>query len=176
MRNKSNNDHEGRAGVFSRLFWGLMILAHAPGLIAAGRAGLMNGFGVELLSGSVLLVASMVFFVLKIRGVPWLRLQTNRRSVIAVCLVVMLIHLECIRPGLRGELLSQCTVVLVTTSLVFAVPRGVRRVRSSLASRHSSSSLRSFDDRPTGVIWLDSYRPRCWVLVLSLLRLRAPPA
>ena len=176
MQDKPHRQVDSIIGALSRTFWALMFLAHAPALVSAWRYGLADGLKVELLGGSLFLSAAMLFFALKLWGVRWLRFRTDRRSFVAICLVVALIHLDCIHPGLRNAVVSKCTVVLATTTLVLAAPRIARKVRSAFARSVPSTKPQPGNGRAHETAWLDAFRPHCWVLAFRGLQLRAPPA
>ncbi|UCC31903.1 MAG: hypothetical protein JSU86_06420 [Phycisphaerales bacterium] len=176
MQGKSTSYSHPLANALNRGFWLLMLLAHAPALFSAWRCCLADGLQLDLLGGCLVLTASMVFFVLKLRDIGWLRFRTDRRSLLALGLVVALIHLDCLRPGLRTEVASKCAVVLVTTAVVVAVPRLTRLLRSACGQRGTTRKCRLPDGRSLDNAWLDTSQPHCWVLACNLFRLRAPPA
>ena len=176
MHGKSGKHDHPIADALNRGFWAVMLLAHAPALISAWRYCFTDGVKLELLGGCVVLTASMIFFVLKLRGVGWLRFHTDRHSLVALCLVMTLIHLDCIRPGLRSEVVSKCAVILVTTTAVVAAPRLVRLARSAAGRGGASPKSHPPDGRSPNDAWLDTFEPHCWVLAANLFRLRGPPA
>ena len=176
MQRKSISHSHPFANALNRGFWVLMLFAHAPALISAWRCCLAEGLQLDMLGGCVVLTASMVFFVLKLRDIGWLRFRTDRRSLLALGLVVALIHLDCLQPGLRTEVASKCAVVLVTTAIVVAIPRMIRLLRAGCAERGTTRRCRLSDGRFLDKTWLDTSQPRCWVLARNLFRLRAPPA
>lgn len=176
MQGTSTSQSYPLAKALNRGFWVLMLLAHAPALFSAWRCCLAEGLKLDLLGGCIVLTASMVFFVLKLRGIGWLRFHTDRRSLLALGLVVALIHLDCLRPGLRTEVASKCAVVLVTTAVVVTIPRMTRLLRSVCGQRSTTRKRRLPNGRCVDDAWLDTSRPHCWVLARDLFRLRAPPA
>lgn len=176
MHGKRGKHDHPIAEALNRGFWALMLLAHTPALISAWRYCFTDGLKPELVGGCVVLTASMIFFVLKLRGVGWLRFHTDRHSLVAVCLVMTLIHLDCIRPGLRSEVVSKCAVILATTTAVVVAPRLVRLARSAAGRGGASAKSRPFNGQSPHDAWLGAFEPHCWVLAANLFRLRGPPA
>ncbi|MGB2985310.1 MAG: hypothetical protein WBE26_05455 [Phycisphaerae bacterium] len=159
-----------------RVFWVLMVVAHAPALVGAWRLFVENGFDAEPLFGSIALTFSMVFFALKVGDVAFLRFRPGRRSFVAFCMVVALVHLDVIRPNDDPTLVPECTVLTATTWLVGTLPL-VRRTPREALSRTGSAFKYRPPVRPTaGTVWLDAFRPHCWVLAFRFFSLRAPPA
>ncbi len=160
---------------FRQLFWLLMLAGHTPALVGAWRSFVVNGLAVERLGGCVLLTLTMVFFALKARDIALLRFRSDRRSWVAIVMVVALLHLDVVRTGDDPTLVPQYTTLIATTWLavkICLVRRHLRPVLMSATSTpvHLSSLMRSAD-----TAWLDAFRPRCWVLAFRLFLLRAPP-
>ncbi len=159
-----------------RAFWLLMGLGHAPALIGAWRSLAESGFAVEPFGGCIILTLSMLFFALKLRDVPCLRFRTDRRSWIALCMVVALLHTNAILPDGDPTIAPQCTTLVVTTWLSTQLPV-TRRMLVALPTRIAAAVRRGDPvTRSADTVWLDAFRPRCWVLALHVFRLRAPPA
>ena len=164
------------AQALSRGFWLLLLIVHVRALIGAWRYSLTSGFTVELVGGCILLTTAILVFALNLWGVSWLRLRGDRRSLVAICLVLAIIHLDCIDPGMRTTFVSKCVIVLATAPLIAVVPRMARAVRGAFANSASYGKSRLPYGRPKEEAWLDTFHPHCWVLASSLFRLRAPPA
>ncbi len=159
-----------------RAFWLLMGLAHAPALISAWRSLVAGGFAAESFGGCVLLTLSMLFFALKLRDVPYLRFRTDRRSCVALCIVVALLHTDAIVSDDNPTVIPECTALVVTTWLSTQLP--LTRRMSALLPTRVVSVLGHGDPvtSATGTVWLGASRPHCWVLGLHVFSLRAPPA
>ena len=162
--------------VIRRAGWLLMAIAHLPGLVHAWRALLAGGLNAEHLGGCVWLTISVAFFALKVLDVSWLRFCTGRRSKVALVLVVALLHVDLTRPGSDPSIVPDCTAVLATALAIGTLPavrRGWERVfvHAEAALRRRLPAMSSHD-----TIWLCQSRPHCWVAVLHLFHLRAPPA
>ncbi|UCF32785.1 MAG: hypothetical protein JSV78_10675, partial [Phycisphaerales bacterium] len=114
MQGKAHRFAGWTTEALARGFWLILLILHTPALLASWRFGMVQGFNAEVLSGCMLLSLTVVFFVLKLCGLRCLRVRLGQQGWIAVCLVVALIHLDCIRPGLRSEVVSKCAVALVT--------------------------------------------------------------
>lgn len=157
-------------------FWLLMMAAHAPGLIAAWRALLTTGSPADHLRACLFLSISMVFFVLKLRDVRWLRIRADRHSWVAMGMIIALLHTNAIQRHGDDSSTTPYVAVIATTWLAGHMPV-IRRTLRRLMSR-SSTGLTGLQPvaGPGETIWTESFHPRCWVLALRGLRLRAPPA
>jgi hypothetical protein len=151
-----------------RAFWLLMLLAHAPALLGAWReSGRFAGF--------IVLALSIAFFALKIRDVAWLRFRADRRSWMSICVLVALLHANVLQSENHPIALSEYTALAATTWLVVRVP-AVRRALLRISTRVSATGRRLACGPVTGAtIWLDVFRPHCWVLAFRCFGLRAPP-
>jgi hypothetical protein len=153
-----------------------MALAHAPALLGAWRSLFESGFGLERLGGCFVLTLSMLFFALKLRDVACLRFRTDRRSCIALCIIVALLHTNTILPDTNPTIIPECTTLVLTTWLTSQMPL-TRRVLVAIPARVAASLRRRDPVTPsTETIWLDAFRPHCFALVLRVFGLRAPPA
>ena len=159
----------------SRALWLVLLVAHARALIAAWRYSPTNGFTVEVAGVCILLTAATVLFALKLGGVPWLRFRCDRRSFVAVCLILAIVHLDCFRPGTRQALVSRCVVVLAAAPLVTVVPRVARVLCAERTHGASPRRLRLSDVRRHEEARFAGFRPHCAVLASHLFMLRAPP-
>ncbi len=159
-----------------RILWSLVALAHAPGLIGAWRSFTSGVFAAEDLRGCVLLTLSMLFLALKVCDVRFLRFRTDPRSCIALGLVVALLHVNVIHAGDGPTLIPEYTTLVVTVAL--AGSSALVRRRLHLARTFATAITRHLPRLlpAAGTVWLDTVRPRCWVLLLRVFRLRAPPA
>jgi hypothetical protein len=163
-------------GILGRALWLALFVAHGRALIAAWRYCQTNGFTLEAVGGCILLTVAIAVFALKLCGAPWLRFCRSRRSIVAACLILAIIHLDCLDPGLRSTFVSKCVVVVATAPLVVAVPRLARALRSGRVREGASHKFHLPDARSHEEAWLDAFRPHCLVLASHLYRLRAPPA
>ena len=157
-------------------FWVLMGLAHAPALISVARSVVTESFELERLVGCAVLSLAMLFFALKVYGVAWLRFRTGRRAVVAFCLVVALLHLDVIRSNGAPSIVPECTALIATSWLAVRQP-SLRRLLGTTLCR-AAPLYKSFlpTAHPTETVWLDAFRPRCWLLAFKFFSLRAPPA
>lgn len=158
-----------------RGFWLIMLVSHAPALPAAWRGMAENGFQAGRVAGLVFLAAAMLFFFAKLLGVAFLKVHLDRRSIVALCVAVALIHGGCLDVELRPALLTDFAADLVTASAIFAVCMVLRKLRKRLWEDALTRRVVPSGGGPRGAVWLDDSRPRCWVLASHLLHLRAPP-
>jgi hypothetical protein len=153
-----------------------MIVFHAPPLFDAWRSLFAGGFEAGRLGGCIGLSLAMVFFILKVRNVAYLRFHTNWRSAVVLCMVVALLHLDSIRPGDDPTMVPECTTLAATTWLVSSLPPVRRRVNEALTAAVGVATCLHSVNRSTDTIWLDAFRPHCWTLAFASVRLRGPPA
>lgn len=171
---KETSDSRSRQ-MLMRGFWLIMLVSHAPALSAAWRGLAENGFQAGRVGGLVFLAAAMLFFLAKLLGVACLRIQLDRRSIVALCVAVALIHGGSLDVELRPALLTDVATNLVTASAIFAVCLVLRKLRNQRLEDALTRRVLPSGGGSRGAIWLDDSRPRCWVLASHLLHLRAPP-
>lgn len=105
-----------------RLFWTIMLLGHAPATIEAIWGG-EPGSPISIPRIAILLLAQLLF-ILKIVDVRWLRVQNSRRTWLAICIGVALLHAGAIPHdgGWFAEDLSWQTLTATALStLYFAI-------------------------------------------------------
>ena len=175
MQGKLANIARSIAPILVRGFWALMCVTHGSALVTAWRSCLADGAALEGFSGSIVLTLSMLFFVLKFCGVSYLRFRPSRRGSAAILLVVALIHVDCVQPALAGTLVSDCTAILATTTLVVGLTQFTRAMRVTSVGPGCSWKPPACTGRSRAVVWQGGFRPRCWVIAYHLFNLRAPP-
>jgi hypothetical protein len=153
-----------------------MVLAHGRALAAAWQSLLETGFDLEPLIGGVALTLSMLFFSLKVLDAAWLRFKPGRRSLIAFCMVVALVHLDVIRANDNPTLMPEYAALVATTCIAGTVPTVRRAVRGVFARAGSAFRYRPTVRPSSDTVWMDLFRPRCWILAFRFYNLRAPPA
>lgn len=156
-------------------FWSIMLVSHAPALSAAWGGLAENGFQAGRVAGLVFLAAAMLFFFAKLLGVAFLKVHLDRRSIVALCVAVALIHGGCLDVELRPELLTDFAADLVTASAICAVCLVIRNIRKRGFKDALTRRVSPPGGGTRGAVWLDDSRPHCWVLASHLLHLRAPP-
>ncbi len=161
---------------FGQALWATMVAAHAPAVVAAWRTFITGGFALEHVGGCVGLSLTMLFFGLKLCRVRWLQLRAGRRAWVGWCLIVALIHVDCIRPGLDQSTKQQCVIVLATTALVAGLTRASKTLKAAPAHATTSRTCRPPITGSDNTIWLGVFRPHCWVLASRLIIPRPPPA
>lgn len=153
-----------------------MLSAHAPALLGAWRSVVANGFEAEQLGACLVLTLSMLFFGLKVRDVAVLRLRTDRRSFVVACIAVALLHVNVLQPQGDSAAVPQCAALVATTWLITQLPL-IRRALKVYGSRVSAAHRRRLQIASCrNTVWLDMFRPHCWVLAFRFFLLRAPPA
>ena len=159
-----------------RLCWLLMVVVHAPGCIGAWRSLLDCGFAADQFGGCALQTLATLFFSLKVVDVAFLRLRVDRRMCVAWCVVIALLHVDVVSPDNNLSFIPEYTTLLATTCLA-ANASEVRRDLTSALNRRSSARRRPpWLAFTANGVWLDAFRPRCWVLGLAIFRMRAPPS
>lgn len=159
-----------------RAGWLLIALAHVPALVRVWGGLLGGGSALEHLGGCVWLTVSIAFLALKVLDVAFLRFPTGWRPCVAIAVMVALLHVDLIRPGSDPSIVPDCTAMLATALVIGALPpvrRGWVRV---LICAEATMRRRLPSPVSNETIWLSESRPHCWVAVLRLFLLRAPPA
>jgi len=176
MIHKRSNTVRSGPSALGRCFWAAMVAAHAPALASSWESFVDGGMAVGLLGGCAALTATTVFFALKLYGVSFLRVSPGRHSIIAMALVVGLIHVDCLRPALDGEVVNNCVAVVAITSFVGGLAALGESLRARRTAGESGSTIAFNPRRFAGGLSFEIARPCCWVLALALFTMRAPPA
>lgn len=164
-----------RYTIVRHLGWSVMAAVHLPGLVTAWWAVIERGVGSGHLGGCVYLTLSMLFFGLKLADVAWLRFRADRRSVVAFCVVIGLLHCDVLRHDSDPQRLPAYVALAASTCLLSAL-LPVRRLVGSMAQHISAGPSRlNHLARSADSVWLDAFRPHCWTLILRLIPPRAPP-
>ena len=152
-----------------------MGLVHAPAFLGAWRAWPENGFQLERLGDAIALTLVMTFFILKVWDVAFLRFHADRRSFIALCVVVAMLHLDVLQATDKPTMVPLCTAMVTATWLVGGSPCVRRTIREMLSSSNPTLKRCSLTPSSTDTVWLDVVHPRCWMLAFRPFLLRAPP-
>lgn len=159
-----------------RVLWAAMAILHAPAFFSAWKSLGASGLDLGLLAKCIGLSASMLLFVLRFQDVAFLRWRTDRRSCIAIGLVIAVAHLGLLEPATDeviwleyGPLVS-CTFLLGQPSRMSEDLRAVwARLRQVLGCSPSSMWLH-------GTIGPDLVQVRCWTSLSPTCAPRSPPA
>lgn len=89
-------DRQRRNAGWARALWLGLLLFHVPLLVGSFGRALDVGGAAEIIRVAAVGL-SVVFFVLKLADVAWLRLSPGRRSWIAATVCVLLLHTDVIR-------------------------------------------------------------------------------
>jgi hypothetical protein len=125
--------------VFGRFFWALMLAIHVPACIRTWQAVAQPASNEAQFGAAVWLIGAVVFFVLKLLGVSWLRFQTDRRSLCAISLAVLLIHAGPIGFRLPDAMVPGNTPLL-GTMLLMAGLGCVQQIFQGPSNRNSGRS------------------------------------
>ncbi len=176
MQTRKNANPSSRSTAARRLFWGVMVLGHAPALLLAWR-GLVVGEASAL--RLAVLAVSEIVFILKLFDVAWLRVRGGRGGVLAVTMAVVLLHAGVLRQvAVRGIDNPNAWCVLFVGSGAAAarrrLPQSLNPTATSCSRRHSRhrrraawSALAAF-----ATAWLP---PRFLLLRRAVSVNRAPP-
>ncbi len=160
-----------------RLFWAVMLIGHTPGWLAVTAA--FAGEVVDALHALrwLVLTLSQVLFAAKLVNPNWLRVHCDRRSWVALTLVLVLLHGDVLRRVCTHESLEAAPAVPVlaaATVLVGVLPRllpAVVRLASSPSMARCALRLRSYVETAYAVMLSTPLLP-------ALVRVcpdRAPP-
>lgn len=169
------NDVRSSASLIRRLLWLVMGLSHAPGLLDSWQSVAGGAWEPARIGGCLWLTLATVFFALKVWDAPFLRIRANRRTLIAACLVVALLHVDVVRPEGAPTMVADATALVATTWLVGSLPPIRRILVTSLTRARSIIKCHKQVALFTETQWLDVARPHCWLLAMGLFLLRAPP-
>ncbi len=159
----------------AQMFWAFMFLAHLRTWVSSWSSAFGGDLNVGAIAGGVVLTLVMVFFVLKIVGVRWLRWRMDRHAFVIYLLAVGLIHVDCLRNDMNADLVTPTAVVSVVSWLSLTVLE-LRRTRRTNAA---SGGFRTETVR-SALVWYERVSARFLVhLQLDWQRhaigLRAPP-
>lgn len=160
--------------VLWRAFWVLMLGLHlGPILSLSGAFGTTTEAdrGVRL----ALLLASSLFFALKIADVRWLRLLPGWRSTVVSVMVLALLHLGPIERAAGTHLIGGEAKLVLFAGGAFAldsVQCGLRRIRLAFVARFAQCRPRF---SIAALARSDALRPPRWWIDISHLAPRAPP-
>ena len=161
---------------FRRPLWVVLAAAHIPALVTALTSFINSGFEAEWLGGCVALTATMLFFVLKFVDVRALRLRSDRRSLVAMCVIVLLLHTGALDARIDATMAPQCLTVVMTTLLLAGLARVSGVLAATFRRATATVKLGSLLRQSNETAWSDPFRPHCWVLAYRFFTLRAPPA
>lgn len=153
----------------------MMALSHAPALMGAWQALLADGVAFEPLGRCVGLSLAVLFFVLKAHASAFLPLPTDRRSIVAICMVVGLLHVDVVRPVHDPTLVADTAALVAATCLVASLRPVRRALGEALGAAMSPFKCRQLVTHSTGGVCVDDVRPHSWLLFVGLFSLRAPP-
>lgn len=157
-----------------RAFWALMMVAHGPALVGVWGDWWSTGASVASLGSCATLSAAMVFFALKLHRPRFLHLRGDRRSWVAVLLILALIHADCLpgtQPGDPGDVtMALIAVSAVGAAAVIVFLRSVAVRVIPLVAAPGTGRRHRFPP-----IWLDELLPVGRLLARRAHALRAPP-
>ena len=160
----------------SRALWASMALLHAPALAASWKRFVQSGLDWGLLGGCLGLGAAMLFFVLKLWGVRFLRFRTDRRSLAVMAVAVALLHADAIGARLGLAVMPKELPVAGTTLLALGLTRVQSVMKATLSRGRGMAKRRILAVAPNEAAWLGAFVPHGRVLSSPLCIPRAPPA
>ena len=159
-----------------RAAWATMIAAHAPALIGAWRTLLLSGFDPSHVGGCLALTLATAFFALKLFAWRPLRLPRDRRGFVAFWLIVALLHVDCVRPT-AGDAAPAQWAVVATMGVLIAGPERISKAVRALLDRVESLWPNALPHAHAHrSVWLDAFRPHCWILRFRVAIPRSPPS
>lgn len=156
----------------ARCAWAALLIIHAPALVVAWLLFLDGGTESIRLSSFLGLNLATLFFVLKIRGVRLLELQTDRRSLLAIAVAVGLMHAQAV--GARLQYVAVPQDVSVAAGVLFIT--GLARVQRALETLTSGGRVAAKTTRLRAqTVQYYQRRPRWLPYTARLCTPRAPP-
>lgn len=165
-----------------RGFWALLLVLHVVGLRSAwasvlGGAAAGNDAGAYVRLAD--LAASLLFFLLKIADVPWLRLNPGWRSFVAGWTAVALLHTGVFQRAVGDDAQWGAATVVVLAGVLVEAPvvgRLVRRLVRWVRAQQSPGRVAvSFLSRSFHEAWCTCCTLLRWILLPVLAPPRAPP-
>jgi hypothetical protein len=160
---------------WTRAFWTIMFVAHAPAVVVAWRSLLAGDLSAARFA---ILLASQVLFLLKILDVRFLRLPAAPRARFAIVSMVVLLHAGVIKQaGVQDFDNPQAWVVMTVGAVVSAGAALLLRVRKldGVRPRQTRGRSRSLLARILEHISETSLPPRYIALARACPIDRAPP-
>ena len=164
------------AKVVIRCFWIVMVALHMPALIGACRALLGGDIDAVRLVGGIGLAAATVFFLLKLRGVSFLKFGTDRRTGVVLVAAVALMHAEVV--GAVGDLSSSSKTIPLAATSLFATGfvRVQRFIGTLLTHDRDRQTPRKRSLQSVATAGMTAFTPHGWFAAGCLFVPRAPPA
>lgn len=177
MRSSANNTpHRFTWRLLVRCFWAVMLLVHAPALIAAGRNFVENGVDSSRLIGWIGLLGATLFFVLKLRGVEFLKFSKGRHAAAVLTLAVVLMHAEVIGSRFDWQTGPKALPLAGTTLFVTGFSR-VRQWAGSILLQGREASKRTLcNETVVDSAYVTNLAPYHRLACGCLSIPRAPPA
>jgi len=158
--------------VAARLFWLAMLLVHVPLLLRCTVEMCVGGQVVENLFSLLTLVASSLFFALKLAGWRLTSVHPSFNRMVACCLIGSVIHLALFCPSLPSEKYGIAAILSISGALwaFLAFPAIFRRLGREMrwVASHGRFKLQSrlFDL---------TIQPRLQAIPLTVWSHRGPP-
>ena len=106
-----------------RAIWAAIAAAHVPALFSSWERLAASGWDVAQLGGCIGLTLSIVLFGLKICDAAFLRINANRRSLVASCIAMALIHGDVMGLELGPTVIPECTAIVAFGVGAAALPQ-----------------------------------------------------
>jgi hypothetical protein len=133
--------------MLGRIFWVLMLAVHVPACVRVWQRILEPHATAAQIGAGVWLAAAIVFFVLKLIGLPSLRFATDQRSLCAIALAILLIHAGPL--GLHSpEAVVPGNAPLVGSLLLMLGLSAVQKILNGLNGKRSWKQLVLFSGKP----------------------------
>jgi len=159
-----------------RSLWASMLVLHVPALFASWRMFIQSGLDVGLLGGCLALSAAMLFFVLKLWGIPCLQFATDRRSLMVITVAVTLLHADAIGTRLNFVAVPENVPLTATALLATGLTRVQSVTKAALAHGRGIPKRRILTLLPSHSTWLGAFSPHRRILAALVCIPRAPPA
>jgi hypothetical protein len=133
--------------MLGRIFWVSMLAVHVPACVRVWQRILEPHSTATQLGAGVWLAAAIVFFALKLIGLPSLRFATDRRSLCAIALAILLIHAGPL--GFRSpEAVVPGNAPLIGSMLLIMGLSSVQKILGGLNGRRSYGLLVPLSGKP----------------------------
>ena len=115
--------------LLARLWWASLIVIHLPILAAVVRAAFESGLSADRLGSLAALAVTVALFAAKLSNARFLRLRSNRQTIIATCLATAIMHHEVFAAPRQEWVTAPAIVVLAIGAVAGSNSRLRRRAR-----------------------------------------------
>lgn len=157
-----------------RLWWALLIVIHIPILANVGRT-LVLGSESGIWLAFFALILTVLFFVLKLIDVRFLRIRSHRNGVMVFIVACLFMHHEVMASEVTHEVLQQAPMIMVIGAVVAGARITRKQFRNLLHDLNSAFAQQLVFTHLQGTVVTESPPIARWFNISRLAIPRAPP-